>query len=183
MSDIYRYEKIVKLKTEGRLLAKRIFLIIIYAFFIFVGIPKAILFLKGNVPITLTLVAITALFIFITWKQTIVEYEYSVISGIFYLARIRGKIRRKEVFEAELRDAIIIAPFNEEYCEKAEKCEPNDVFYAVSSRKSENAWFIIFEESGGAKTLILFEADERAISTLRHYCPRATVRNFQTNKI
>ena len=178
MSDIYRYEKIIKLKSEGSILAKKIFLIILYALLVFVGIPMAIVHLKGNVPIVLALVAITGLFIFITWKQSIVEYEYTIISGMFYLARIRGKIRRKEVFEAELHDAVIIAPFNETYCEKAEKCEPNDVFYAISSRKSENAWFIIFEEAGGVKTLILFEADEKAISTLKHYCPRATVRNI-----
>ena len=182
MSDIHRYEKIVKLKAEGIILAKKIFLIITYTILVFVGIPMSIIYLKGNIPIVLTLVAITGFFIFITWKQSTVEYEYTIISGMFLLAKIHGKLRRKEVFEAELRDAVIIAPFNEIYCEKAEKCEPNDVFYSVSSQKAENIWFIIFEESGGVKTLVLFEADEKAISILRHYCPRATVRTVKTDK-
>lgn len=180
MSDIHSYEKIVKLKAEGHLLSKKIILICIYALLVFVGIPFATVKLNGNIPIVLTLVSITGFFIFISWKQSIVEYEYSVISGTFYLAKINGKIRRKEVFEAELHDAVIIAPFNEIYYKKVEKCEPNDVFYAISSRKAANCWFIIFEEAGGIKTLILFEADERAISTLRHYCPRATARDKVT---
>ena len=181
MGDIYRYEKIVKLKSEGSILVKKIIFIVLYALLVFVGIPMAIIYLKGNIPIVLTLVAFTGFFIFITWKQTTVEYEYTIISGMFLLARIHGKLRRKEVFEADLHDAVIIAPLNDMYCERAEKCEPNDVFYAVSSRKTENAWFVIFEEAGGVKTLILFEADDKAISTLGHYCPRATVRNVPTN--
>lgn len=177
MIDINSYEKIIKLKAEGRILSKKIILICIYSFLVFVGIPFAIVKLHGNIPVVLTLAAFTGGFIFISWKQTYVEYEYSIISGVFFLARIYGKTRRKEIFEADLHDAVIIAPFNEIYCEKAEKCEPNDIFYAISSRKAENSWFIIFEESGETKTLILFEADERAISTLRHYCPRVTVKD------
>ena len=177
MGDIHSYEKIVKLKAEGKILSKKIIFICIYAFLVLVGIPFAIVKLNGNIPIILTLTAMIGGFIYFSWKQTNIEYEYSIISGTFFLTRIYGKSRRKEVFEAELHDAVIIAPFNEAYCEQAEKCAPDDVFYAISSRKAKNAWFIIFDESGGVKTLILFEADERAISTLRHYCPRATVRD------
>ena len=181
MNDNQSYEKIVKKKMAGAILIKRVLLLCFLSLFVVVGIPVAIIHLNGNVAVILLLIAMASGFSFFAWKLTYIEYEYDLVAGTLYLTQIYGKSRRKELFEAELRDATMIAPYRGKYGETANNSNPSNVFLAISSKKSEDIWFIIFEESGGTKTLVAFEADERALSTFRHYCPRATVREKLTS--
>ena len=177
MNDIKSYEKIVARRTEGKILLAKIALIFAYVIFAAVGFLLVLVFAEGSPALLLIVGALDSLLILFTWKLTCIEYEYTLAANTFYLAKIFGKSRRKEFYEEELIRASFIAPYNEKYSEKAENCKPNDIIWAVSTKNAPDIWFIIFEEESAKKTLVFFEADERAISTLRHYCPRATVRD------
>ncbi len=176
MNDTQSYECLVKKKTEGKLLLAKIGLIACYALFAIIGVLLAVLLAKGH-PALLLLVAVLdfCLWLF-TWKLVNVEYEYAFISGTFYLSKIFGKATRREVFESELSRAVTVAPYSGQYKLDAEKQAPKRIISAISSKKAEDIWFILFESEGGTRTLILFEADERSLKCLRHGCPRAVTR-------
>lgn len=178
MNDIQSYEHIVKRKVKGKLLLSKIALITAYVTIAVIGTVLTVIFAELKTMLSLLMLIAAAdyiLFIF-TWKLTCIEHEYAIAAGSFYVSRIFGKSRRKDLFEAELSRASIIAPYNEKYAEKAESCLPDRILKAISSDTAENTWFIIFEEENAKRTLIFFEATERALTALRHYAPRVTVR-------
>ena len=183
MNDIQGYEKIVRRKTEGKLLLAKIALIATYIIIGVGGSVITVLFAEFKTMISLfLLIGIADYILFLlTWKLTCIEYECAFAAGSFYLSKIFGKSRRKDLFEAELSRATIIAPYNDKYAEKAEKCSPDKIFKAISTDAAENIWFIAFEEESSKRILVFFEADERSLQCLRHYAPRATVREQLTD--
>ena len=180
MNDTQSYERLIKKKTEGKLLLAKIGLIACYTLFAIIGVLLAVLLADGH-PALLLLVAVLdfCLWLF-TWKLSNIEYEYAFISGTFYLSKIFGKANRREVFESELSRAVTVAPYSGQYKLDAEKQEPKRIIPAISSKKAEDVWFILFESEGGTRTLVLFEADERSLRCLRHGCPRAIAREKLT---
>ena len=175
MNELNSYESIVKKKTEGKILFLKISLAVAYTLLATIGFLLTFFLADGSPAVLLIVVAIVCAVIFFTWRLSCVEYEHSVISGTFFLAKIYGRSSRKEVFEAEMTRAALIAPYDETYSEKANASAPDKIYYAVSSMDSDELWFIIFDEDG-KKTLIFFEAKERILSVMRHEAPRAFVR-------
>ena len=170
------YEKLVKQKTEGKILALKIALIFFYVIFAAVGFTLTILFAKANPALILLVGAIDSVIIFFSWRFTCIEYEYSILAGSLYVAKIYGKTNRKEIFEEELSRATTIAPYNEKYAPTADNAQADKVIYAISSMSAPHVWFAIFELEGAEKVTVFFEADERALKSLRNSNPRATAR-------
>ena len=176
MNDSQSLERLVKKKTEGKLLLFKIALIAGYVLFAVVGVLLAILLADGN-PTLLVLVAALDFCLYIcTWRLSQIEYEYSVVSGTLYLAKIFGKSARREIFECELSRAKTVAPYSGQYKKDAEAAAPDKIYSVIPSKKTENLWFMLFESESEKKTMILFEADEQALRVLRHGCPRAVAR-------
>ncbi len=173
MRDIQSCEQIVRKKTKGTLLLGKIALISLYSVFAAIGFIISVYAKSIAAPLIILTVAFDAILIFFTWKYTCVEYEYSVLGGEFYLARIYGKASRKELYECSLSRATVIAPYNERHGDKAAKASPAKVYYAASEKHSENSWFIIFEDENSKSYAVLFEPEDRMLVTLRHYAPRA----------
>ena len=182
MNDIPSYEKIIKRKVKGKYLFAKILLISLYALIALIGIVTSFIFaFKYHSPkiisISLIVCAADYLFFILTWKLTCIEYECSFTAGIFNLSKIYGKSRRRTLFESELSRAVIVAPYNDEYMPYALTCNANSVYEAISEKNAKNIWFMVFEEESGHKALVIFEVDEKALYSLRHYAPRAMVRN------
>ena len=180
MNDSQSYERLTKKKTEGKLLLAKTGLIACYVLFAVIGVLLAILLADGH-PALLLLVAVLdfCLWLF-TWKLVNIEYEYAFICNTFYLSKIFAKSARKEIFECELSRAITVAPYSRQYKLDAERQAPQRIISALSSKKAEDVWFILFENERGMRTLVLFEADERSLKCLRHGCPRAVAREKLT---
>lgn len=176
MNDIQTYEKMIKRKADAKLIAIKIALIAAYSLISALGVLLVIKIAGLSAPLLLVLFTLVALFAFFSWKYTNIEYEYSVIGNEFCLSKIYGKSIRKDIFECELSRAKIIAPYNGEHKEGADRCNPDKRFLAIASKASENVWYVIFEEESGRTLLVFFEADDRAIKIMRHANPRATVR-------
>jgi len=169
------YEKIIRQKPTGREFFPRLVLILCYL--VWIGICLLILTrIKFSPALVVLMLALTVLLVIVTWKYVQVEYEYAIYSGSFFLAKIYGKKKRKELLEIDLKHATFIAPRNEETLEKANAMNPQEVVWAVSTPKAENLWLIVFPINEKQNSLLFFEADERAIALLRKENPRATVR-------
>lgn len=181
MNDTQTYEKLVKRKTEGKLLAARIALILGYILFAVGGVILAILLADGHPALILLVALLDFCLWLLTHKLVQIEYEYTFIGGSFYLAKILGRSARRELFSEELSRAATVAPYSGQYKLEVEKRNIQRCISAVSSKNAENVWFILFEKESGGATLILFEADERSLKHLRQAAPRAVAREKLTN--
>ena len=180
MNDSLNYEKAVKRKSEGGLLITKILLIASYVAFASVGGALVFLFADGH-PVLLLLVALLDFCLWLlTHRLFEVEYEYAFLSGNFYLSKIMGRASRKELFEEEISRAVKVAPYSDRYTAELDGQNIEKTIFAVSSKRAEDVWFILFEGEEG-RSLIIFEADERALKCLRQSAPRAVAREKLTN--
>ena len=92
--------------------------------------------------------------------------------------KIYGKKTRSAVFEGELKQALLIAPYTEDFTRKAEELRPiKKTIDATASEYAENVWFLLFEKNESG-LMILVEADETMLRIFRHYNARATARKL-----
>ena len=80
------------------------------------------------------------------------------------------------MLEVDLKQALLIAPYNEENIAKAERLGPEETVMALSSEDAEGIWFLVYEAEKEKRVLVFFEADEAAIRVLRRTNPHATAR-------
>lgn len=179
MQEFAAYEYAVRQKIEGKWLAARIGLLFLYVCFVIAwlifGLQTRILVpLLALIPIT------TWMLIFVTWRYVSLEYEYTITSGQFVFTKVFGGRARKKVLEFALRDAILIAPLDDEAAKKyAENYRPEREFHAISSLSSPDVYFVLFEfenkkEKEKRRAILYFEATDRALQVCRFYNTSAT---------
>lgn len=177
MSELQSYEKILSRKNEGTHRWKVLGWLFLYLNWVLLG--SLLLAAFGmSAPLLLLLTLSTVFLVRLTWKYTQVEFEYALLDGVLVIDKIYGKKTRRAVFEGELKHALLIAPYTEDFLRKAKELRPlNKSIDATSSENAENVWFLLFEkdESG---LLILVEADETMLRIFRHYNARATARKL-----
>lgn len=180
MNNPQIYEKIVKCEnTPSRTVAK-ICAIAGYICFDLAWI-WGIIESGFNIGVIALAIITTAIIINITWKLFMLEYEYSFVGSSFSVAKIYAKSRRRTVAEAEIKDALFVAPATEENLARIAHYEISHTLYAISSDKAENVWFALFDEKEGKKrTCVYFEADDKTVSIFRKYNPHATARTLLT---
>ena len=169
------YEKLIRQKAVGREFFPRLVLILCYVAWLCLCV-LILTRLKFSAALVVLLLALTVLLVLVTWKYVQIEYEYSIYGGSFFLAKIYGKKKRKELLEIDLKHATLIAPRTDEHLEKANAMNPHEIVWAVSSPKAKDLWMIVYPINEKENSLLFFEADERAIALLRRENPRATVR-------
>ncbi len=179
MNEFSTYEFVVAQKNEGTWKLARIGMILLYVCFV---IGCFLLGISANVLPPLALVPVfTWMLVFFTWRYVSVEYEYSITSGELTFSKIFGNRSRRTVLKLMLRDAIRIAPLdNEEEARKASSYLPEREFWAISSQKAQDVYFILFEYEAGAgkekrRAIFYFEATQKALQICRFYNPSATV--------
>lgn len=175
MNEFLTYEYVVTPEKKGALRKKKLILIAVYALYcilllLFVmTVGKLFLPLFALVPLTLWII------IFFTWRYTNPEYEYSITSGILTFSVIYGGRSRKKVFEQSVKSMEAIAPLNKTHSYKIDDYKPVCVYEGSSSHESPDAYFAIFENEKGEKSVYYFEATARALKVLRHYNPKTFV--------
>ena len=177
MSELQSYEKILKKKNEGSQRWKLIGWLFLYLNWILLG-SLLMAKLGMSAPILILLVLSTVILIACTWRYTQLEWEYTLLDGILILDKIYGKKTRRSVFEGELRQAVRIAPYTEDFMRDAEEKLPiRKVIDATASEDAQEVWFILFDQDGEG-WLVLLEADETMLRVFRHYNARATARKI-----
>ena len=174
MADMDNYEKLIPQGKKAGLPKKILFL----GFYVlWVALGTVLTVKTGYYAAVLLLTCLTAGgWIWLTWPLAQIEWEYTLAAGTFYVAKIYGKKRRKEVLELDLTDALMIAPLTEENQRKAEERGVSTTVKAVSDPSAENVWLMLFEATPDRRTLVLVDMDETMLRILRHGNPRATSR-------
>ena len=182
MSEFNSYEYVVSQKIEGKWLLRRILLILGYvvgaAITLAVGILSRLL-----VPLlALTPFAVWVM-VFITWRYVSVEYEYSMVSGVFTFSKVYGKRSRKKIIEIPIKSMTCIAPSNFEIPETQVRAQenitrfsPETELIAVSSFSSPDVYYALYiDPKTEKKGIIWFEATEKSLKVFKFYNSPATI--------
>lgn len=182
MNEFNMYEYTVAQKNEGKWRVRRILLILGYIVFV-----AALLIIGLRTRLLAPLLALTPLavwmIVFCTWRYVNVEYEYTVISGVFKLTHVFGGRSRKKILEIPIKDMTLIAPYNHEKPETIEKAEnaikrfaPEKEYVAISSPESPDIYYALCaNKDTEEKFIIWFEATDKALKIFKFYNAPATV--------
>ena len=175
MNEFSTYEFVVAQKSEGKWRLARIGMIMLYVGFVLGALLTGI---SLNILPPLALVPVfTWMLVFFTWRYVAVEYEYSITSGELIFSKIFGSRSRRTVLKVMLRDAVRIAPLDDEAeAAKAAAFRPVREFWAVSSQNATDVYFMLFEYGNNKEHAVFyFEATQKALQICRFYNPSATL--------
>ncbi len=96
-----------------------------------------------------------------------IEFEYILAGNSIAMDRIYNKRRRKRMLNCDLTDFDLIAPVASAYYEEHKDNIAKKVS-AVSGDNKETEYFGLLEYNG-KRTMLVFEADERAVSHIKKY--------------
>ena len=174
MNEFSTYEYVVARKNKGTQRVKSFIFILGYIIF---AIGAVVFAVATRIAATLVALAPFALVlvIFLTWRYTKIEYEYSVTSGIFTLSEIYGGRSRKKIAEFKIKDCVAIAPLSDPAKQAyADRYDAKETFVALSSSDSPTAYFAAYENEKGKRAILFFEANEKMIKICRFYNPSCT---------
>lgn len=183
---------VVTQKKEGKYLIGQILITILYAvaflavFILFMSLFKALGAIMGGV-IGPTLVYILYLatrhicnfdrkYSIFTPNTTMDKVPHTVIS--FEIVKDRKKRdpdKRDVVFEDEMRNAILFAPYTDEYKDKYSASDVTKTIDFRSSVKATDVYFGLFPGKDGGKTVVIFETVNKIVEKLSYYNKEATV--------
>jgi len=163
-------EYCVKKKREGKLM---IISLLYYAFFILAPLICLILLLFVGHPELLLggAAAVCGIFGFgayLTHRFISFEYEYVIVGGEMTVDIIYGGKSRKTVTEIDLKDVRLCLPCTEENKDAICAAEYEKLYDISSSKDSDSAYFLLWEEEGKKKAL-LFDTNEKAREMLKRY--------------
>lgn len=180
MADFSTYEFVVKQKSEGKWILARLGLILLYIFYV-IGLLILGLLTRIGVPLLALIPVTLCIIIFITWRYVSVEYEYSITSGVLTFTKIFGGRSRKKIFEVTLREAVRIAPLeDEEEAARAATYKPEKEFFGASSLRAPDLYFMLFEldapkSKDKRRAVFYFEATQKALHICKYYNSSSTV--------
>ena len=168
-------EYAVRQKAEGKYLARRVLLILLYVAF---GLGYFGFFTIGPIRIT-PMIAILPIFewmlIFFTWRYASVEHEYQMASGTITFTDVYGNRTRNKKLECTIKNMVKIAPATNEYKEDAAGADARHTYDFRSSRNAPDAYFFTIRDKNDEKCVVYFEATAKALKIFRFYNPSATV--------
>ena len=164
------YEYAVREATSKLLIFKRVALITAYVLWGLILLVLGATVGKLLVPL-LALIPLTIwIFVFLTWRFTQVEYEYSFFSGKLTVARILGGRTRRVLTEVTIREADAIFPYVDANVARAEAWRADTSIFAASGMKAENLYIVLWQDEIKKKRYMLcFEANEKAIKIMKYY--------------
>ena len=172
MVDLGFYERVLPVRSRGRTLLNRILIITAYILSLLIWIGAAYRSELSPAIILVVALAISAVAFFV-FRRNDAEYEYSISESEATLAKIYGKSKRREIFSAEAKSILLIAPYNEDSLKKAEEYHPAETYSVYSAEAEENVWLMVFENEEEDNILFIFEANEEATRLLRKLKPSA----------
>ena len=108
--------------------------------------------------------------IWLTWRYTQVEYEYSFFSGALTVSRILGNRTRKKMMEVRIQNFSAIFPAVEANESKIEAFAAETTIFAVSDANAEGLWVALWQDTeSGKRCALYFEPNEKAVKILKYY--------------
>jgi hypothetical protein len=163
------YEYIVSEKKTPLLLFKRAALIVFYALWA-IGWLLAGVMIKLIVPLLAFIPISLWILVFLTWRYTQVEYEYSFFSGELTVSRVLGGRSRRTLCTIKLRNVELLIPCSsDDAAVRIDRFAPQRVLFAASSEDSPTLFAALFKNEDGTQTALYFEPDEKARKIVRYY--------------
>lgn len=175
MDEFNLYEYVVKQKTEGVWVLRRIAMLALYVLFVIMwfifGAVTNFWPLLALIPVTLWMV------VFFTWRYVSLEYEYSILAGEVTVSNIYGGRSKKAILKVKIKEMTKIAPWHADAAdEDIKRFAPTREYSAVSTMDSPDVYCALFvHPDTGDRCVLWFEATERALKVFRFYNAPATV--------
>ena len=162
------YEYVVTPKMNTALRMKKMLFIALYILWggglIIVGAAVRIIApLLAFIPVTLWML------VFFTWKYTKVAYEYSFWGGELKVNRMLGEKSRRTLVTVKIRELKAVYPCKDSDRTEIKAFAPEREIFAASSDDAENLVAALWTDENNQKTVLYFEADEKAMRILRYY--------------
>ena len=163
----YEYT-VAEAKNKALKTKKTLFIVayVLYAVVIFgIGsMTKLMLPLMCFIPLSLWII------VWLTWRYTQVEYEYSFFSGALTVNRILGNRTRKKMMEIRIQNFSSVMEASEANQSKIEAFEAETTVFAASAADAENLWVALWNDAeSGKRGALYFEPNEKAIKILNYY--------------
>ena len=124
----------------------------------------------GILPILCFIPLTIWIFVFLTWKYTQIEYEYSFFSGRLTVSKILGGRTRKKITEVTLRDLSAVLPYTDENADRANLYGARNAYFAASSVEAPDLYIALWEDAETKKkNLLCLELNEKAIKIIKYY--------------
>lgn len=108
--------------------------------------------------------------VWLTWRFTQVEYEYSFFSGELTVNRILGNRTRKKLTKVRISDLSAVFPATELNQSKIEAFAAENTIFAVSESGAEGIWVALWTDAeSGKHQALYFEPNEKAVKILKYY--------------
>lgn len=163
------YEYVIKQKRTATVLITRAILVLCYVLWTAILIVSAILVrpIAGIIAIALPLSLL--LFIYLTWRRTYVEYEYSIFGGVMTVSRILGKKTRREMISVALREVSAVIPYDDAHLQAIQAFDAKKKLYAISSLEAPVLYVVLWKDEDDCKYLLCMEPTEKAIKLMRYH--------------
>ena len=164
LNGFYEYTK--NCRVEGGLLARIIFLCIVYGFFGVITLSVSLMLSSAAVFFVLALITVSV--VFITKPFFVEQRDYEIVDGSFRIYKVYGRSLSKKALELELRSMDRIAPYT----------SSNDIPNGyktkdlLSDGHSEDAYFALYTQNG-EKYAVIFDGDEKFYAAASVYASRA----------
>ena len=163
------YEYAVKKRVTRGIYAVRVLLCVFYALWTLGNLLIAILF-HGLIPFVIVLYPATMwLLVFLTWRRTFVEYEFSFFAGELTVCRILGGKSRKVLSEITLRDLSAVFLYDEAHERAIHAFGALKKEIAISSADAPSLYALLWKDGRDVKHLLCAELTDRALKEIRRY--------------
>ena len=108
--------------------------------------------------------------VWLTWRFTQVEYEYSFFSGELTVNRILGNRTRKNLTKVRIQNFSSVFAATELNQSKIDAFAAENTIFAASEANAENLWVALWTDAeSGERQALYFEPNEKAIKILKYY--------------
>ena len=166
--DASSVEYIVRQKTEGKVLFKKLAFILGYAV-IFAALCIIIISFAApllHLPFILLACAFIAMAVFVSWRFTCVEYEIAVFGGELSLCVIYGKSTRRRLCCVTVNSILQIGEYDDAAYTRLSSMSLQKNHLCISSLSAPNVYYALFDD-GNDRCVAYFDADERIIKALK----------------
>lgn len=161
-------EYIIRQRSEGAALVKKILLISAYV--LIFAVPFSIALLDSSaawfIPTILISAAVDAVFIFITWRFLTLEFEFVIDVEDVTVSKIWGGRIRKRVFSMPIEKLTEIGLYDDAAYEAISKISIQENVVCVSSMSAPVMYYALYSSDKNLG-ILYFEATDEAIALLR----------------
>ncbi len=176
-------EHAVKKKADGSFLVKKALLISVWIALPIVLTLFGIVLFKGA-PTSLLIapfwIAMSAALGVYTYRFVSIEYEYTIASGYIIVDIIYGSKSRKTMVEVAVKEMEELAPYTPDAKRLIEAKDIEKVYEAVSEMSAPDVYYAVFTNAKGQKSVLYFEAPDKALAILRPLNRNMIVRKRST---